>query len=214
MQKTIHLIRHGDCQKFHETDRPFDAELTPLGRQQAQYLGWHFRNIEVTTVYTSGLRRTIETARLAFGERNIPRQPLDTLNELHCIGHWQHKSQAEARAIYDRVLYRPYHPDNPGEQLYAFHQRVTGCLASILGSESAEHIAIVCHLAVINRLAQSLFGLSCTDESRSFVRFHHVSVSTIRVLDRQETSPEYPEWTFIVEKLNHIEFLPLEMRSV
>lgn len=49
-----------------------DPLLSAKGRKQAEELGQRYHNIPLSCVYVSDLRRSFETAEIAFGHRAIP----------------------------------------------------------------------------------------------------------------------------------------------
>jgi 2,3-bisphosphoglycerate-dependent phosphoglycerate mutase len=63
----VWLVRHGDCYAGQGRDRSArgddDPPLSARGRQQARRLGERIRRVGVTAVYSSPLRRAVETAR-------------------------------------------------------------------------------------------------------------------------------------------------------
>lgn len=97
----LYLIRHGD--NFDTGDvvlrcgRRTDLPLSTTGRARAEKLGTHFRtqNIAPTRIFTSPLRRTQETARIALGP-DITFTIAETLNE---IDHGPDEGQPEENMI-------------------------------------------------------------------------------------------------------------------
>jgi probable phosphoglycerate mutase len=70
-RRRIFLMRHGSVTYFDEAGRPFSPETVPLneaGRLQARAAGTVFADLGVAfeRVITSGLPRTVETARLVL----------------------------------------------------------------------------------------------------------------------------------------------------
>src|SRR5215469_13645816 len=64
----IWLVRHGDCYAGQGRDRSArggddDPPLSARGREQARRLGERIRRVGVSAVYSSPLRRAVETAR-------------------------------------------------------------------------------------------------------------------------------------------------------
>lgn len=69
MRRRIYLMRHGDVKYFEPDGRPLppnDVGLTEEGRAQAQAAGKALESIRFDRVITSGLPRTVETARLVL----------------------------------------------------------------------------------------------------------------------------------------------------
>lgn len=57
---TLYLIRHGQYESTNE--HPLGGGLTPLGRQQVEYLAEALKDVPIGGFYTSPLRRAVETA--------------------------------------------------------------------------------------------------------------------------------------------------------
>ncbi len=71
----MYLMRHGEAAYFEDDGRPVPPEqagLTAHGREQALAAGRWLSPIRFDRVITSGLRRTIETARLVLSEMQNP----------------------------------------------------------------------------------------------------------------------------------------------
>ena len=86
MAPTIHLVRH--AQGWHnlsiENESMHDPDLTPLGKEQCASLRAAFPfHSKIGKLVASPMRRTIYTADLAFGTKELyPIATLDTLQEL------------------------------------------------------------------------------------------------------------------------------------
>lgn len=66
---TIIFEAHGTTydNEAHRASGHFDVELSPLGKQQAKELGERYRTKLPDAVFCSDLRRSYETAEIAFG---------------------------------------------------------------------------------------------------------------------------------------------------
>ena len=60
----LYLIRHGQSNGNAGTDPGPDPVLTALGRRQAAAVGECLREVGITALYCSGMRRAVETAHL------------------------------------------------------------------------------------------------------------------------------------------------------
>ena len=83
MSKIINYYRHGETvwNKEGRLQGWLDSELTPKGIEQAMSVNW---NPEI--VYSSDLKRAVQTARLMFPDHTIHKN--NTLREIN-LGHWQ-----------------------------------------------------------------------------------------------------------------------------
>lgn len=86
MTLRLFLVRHGET-AWNREDRVQgfrDVELNALGRRQAEAIASSFRDEDVQAVYSSPLRRALETARLiaeAHGLRVVTDDRLKELNQ-------------------------------------------------------------------------------------------------------------------------------------
>lgn len=81
--KTIYLIRHGqtDYNKMGVAQGSgVDTSLNELGRAQAEAFYEAYKDVNFDKIYTSSLRRTVETVS-QFIEKGIPYEQLSGLNE-------------------------------------------------------------------------------------------------------------------------------------
>lgn len=74
MRRRIYLMRHGEVRYFEPDGRPLppnDVGLTEDGREQARAAGKALESISFNRVITSGLPRTVETARLTLAAAGV-----------------------------------------------------------------------------------------------------------------------------------------------
>ena len=149
--RNIYLIRHGKPESekkicLSSTDLP----LSMVGRLQGVLLADCLKEIPLTAVYASGLRRAIETAQFLPGTVNSRIE----LNELG-VGDWEGLTFSEIQEkwpeIYEARGRDPFHVVMPGGEAPADCQiRFDNAIKQIL-DETDGDIAIVAH-AGANRL--------------------------------------------------------------
>lgn len=98
------LLRHG--QSSWNLENRFtgwvDVELSDLGREEARTAGLELRELQIDRVYTSVLKRAIDTARIALevaGKEDLPMIRDQALNERH-YGDLQGLNKAETAEKY------------------------------------------------------------------------------------------------------------------
>jgi len=77
-RRRLYLMRHADVAYFDAGGRPVrpaDVNLTPEGREQARTAAAVFDGVRFDRVVTSGLARTIETARLVAPDNELESWP-------------------------------------------------------------------------------------------------------------------------------------------
>ena len=124
MPKLI-LVRHGESQWNLENRFTgwVDVELTPRGENEARIAGEHLRDLPVDKVYTSVMKRAINTSKIALEaaakSADLPTERDQALNERH-YGDLQGLNKAETAAQYGdaqvKIWRRSYDVPPPGEK--------------------------------------------------------------------------------------------------
>ena len=159
MQK-IFLIRHGvtEQNKQRRYCGISDICLSELGRRQAKILGQILSEEPITSIYTSPLKRCLETSNAISGAHGICPEPLTGLSEID-FGLWEGLTFDEIQARYPEQLNNwVKYPDSfsfpQGQCIADFRTRVLSSLGEILkGKENSLVVAhggslrvIICHL--------------------------------------------------------------------
>jgi 2,3-bisphosphoglycerate-dependent phosphoglycerate mutase len=121
------LLRHGESQWNLENRFTgwVDVPLSPRGEAEARAAGEKLRGRRIDKVYTSALRRAIDTARLALEQAGMPNLPVErdaALNE-RMYGDLQGLDKAEAARRFGaeqvRLWRRSYDVRPPGGESLA-----------------------------------------------------------------------------------------------
>jgi 2,3-bisphosphoglycerate-dependent phosphoglycerate mutase len=121
------LLRHGESQWNLENRFTgwVDVPLSPRGEAEARAAGEKLRGHRIDKVYTSALRRAIDTARLALEQAGMPNLPVErdaALNE-RMYGDLQGLDKAEAARRFGaeqvRLWRRSYDVRPPGGESLA-----------------------------------------------------------------------------------------------
>ena len=135
---TFYVARHGQSEWNHQSrvTGQIDVGLSALGREQGEALARCLDGQPVDAIYTSTLRRTIETARPAATRLALPLTPLAELDELHMgvlQGRHRDERDADAQALWARWQADPWGYCVPeGERFDKFASRVQRGLQDIL----------------------------------------------------------------------------------
>jgi probable phosphoglycerate mutase len=159
-RKIIYLVRHGAVQSPTDPKRfigHLDLPLNAEGLQQAERLAEALRNVHLSSVFCSDLKRSFDTAQIISRLLQVPSVPRRELREIS-LGLWEglsfdevrhhHPEEFRARGL-DIVHYRP--PE--GESFLDCTFRVLAALYEILNSTPG-NIIIVGH-AGVNRIILS-----------------------------------------------------------
>jgi broad specificity phosphatase PhoE len=153
------LVRHGeiDANVRKVYAGRCNDPLNEKGRQQSLEVARQLKAISVSAIYSSPLRRTIETASIIGDYIFCKPIIMEAFNEL-IMGPWQGLSEAEVAARYPSEMLiwmsRPAELKIPGrETLLELQQRAIAGLSEILSTFSKDScIVLVSHVAVIRVL--------------------------------------------------------------
>jgi len=154
------LIRHALPMRVEQSEGPADPELAPAGWQQAGRLAAWLASEGIDAVYSSPLRRALQTAeplaevtghavRVVDGLAEWDRQASSyiPIEELQAAGDPVWKSLA-AGALHELGVDAP-----------SFQGRVVEAVASIVADHPGETVAAVCHGGVLNAYLANVLGI-------------------------------------------------------
>jgi probable phosphoglycerate mutase len=146
---TIFLARHGETD-WNAQDRwqgHADTRLNASGREQARALAARLADVPFGAVYSSDLRRALETAEIVVEGRDLAIRTDPRLREID-VGSWQGLTNAE---IGDRER-------TDGEPLEAFRDRVLAAIATIGSRHAGVDVLVVAHGGCARTLQRQLLG--------------------------------------------------------
>jgi broad specificity phosphatase PhoE len=164
----IYLARHGqtDWNLEGRTQGGKDIPLNETGKQQAQQLKARLTGIPLTTVYSSTLTRSRQTAEIVHGQ--TPVVSLPNLKE-RGFGKFEGRLREDPETG-PQLKTRQWIPDDSldgGESLNAWRQRVTTALDTIRRENTSGSILIVGHDYTNRMILSVLFGLT-VEQMQSF----------------------------------------------
>lgn len=140
--RTVYLVRHGAVEFPGGEKRCIgrtDLPLSRTGRRQALRLGEYFRDKEIEAVYASPLKRALDTAQLAAGEK-VPVRVREGLTELY-MGSWENQPLGS--------LHKKLEDEAPGgEERSSGLRRFSETVDQII-AETRGNVVIVSHAGVI-----------------------------------------------------------------
>ncbi|MFO7322681.1 MAG: histidine phosphatase family protein [Chloroflexota bacterium] len=175
------LIRPGETD-WNRQGRWQGWVATPLnehGRRQARKLARFVRNIGMTALYSSDLRRAVETAEIIT--EHLPFEPIyDPRLRERKIGEWQGLTLDEMAAwypeAYDRCINDPENfPVPGGESRNDVRKRIVPCFEEIVAQADGEAVGILSHTTAMKVLL--LYLLPECDERE--ITFTNTSVTTL-----------------------------------
>ena len=154
------LVRHGLPMRKENTDGPADPELSIDGHAQAALFAAHMMSENIDAIYSSPLRRAVQTAEplsIAIGIKPIL---------VPGIAEWdQHSNEyipvEELKAANDpRWLEMAKGGFNSDEIPEDFHNRVLTAIEDIIDKHKGETVVVTCHGGVINDYLSHILGIS------------------------------------------------------
>lgn len=127
-----------------------NSDLTELGIKQAEALRDRLEDIDIQVIYTSPLKRAVDTANILKGNRNIEVICKDGLKELN-FGEYEGSIEEELlKEGRGKEISRIFSGDMEarapkGESLRELYDRIEETLEDILSKEKRERILIVSH---------------------------------------------------------------------
>jgi probable phosphoglycerate mutase len=166
MSLKLYLLRHGQTALSRDDvfcGSGLDPELTPEGLQMAHAFAAAYRANSWRAVYSSGLRRAVDTARPLCDALGITNQVRPDLNEIG-YGKWEGQTRENvAREYHDDYigwLADPaWHAPNAGELAITVATRSLRVIDEIKSQYADGNVLIVSHKATIRIILCSLLGI-------------------------------------------------------
>lgn len=160
---TILIARHGesDWNREHRWQGQADRPLTERGREQAQALAERLAHVELDTVYSSDLRRALDTASAVAQRQGLDVQVVEDLREVD-VGSWSGLTREEAEERFPDGFrrWRAGFPGwDDGETYEAMADRVLGAVERLGREHGDGQLLVVSHGGPIRALHAAALGL-------------------------------------------------------
>ena len=163
---TLLIVRHGETEWNAEgrIQGHTDIGLSENGAQQARSLGQRLADRQIDVAYSSDLKRTSETARLALGDRNVVLNETPRLREYHkgiFEGMTLTEIQTQFPDEYPKYLEKDlsYAPEG-GETTRDVSTRMASIFQEIKAKHLDETVLVVSHGGALRAAMVSLLGMS------------------------------------------------------
>ncbi len=164
MEKTLLVVvRHGETEwnVTKQLQGQQNSELTNLGKEQAEQTTEALRYNKFDALYTSNLKRSIETAQIVNQYHHLEILTDSSLAERNfgiMEGRTSKELQEEYPEIYSKYLSRETKYQIPGgESLESFFKRVKTGLNSIIEQNTGKRILIITHGGVLDCMIRIIF---------------------------------------------------------
>jgi broad specificity phosphatase PhoE len=164
MTTRLFLIRHGATVLSAE-DRfagSTDVELSDEGRDQAGHLAERLADDNIVAVYSSPLRRTVDTAAIIARPHGLTPIPCEGLREIE-HGHWEGMKRSEVEARFPEE-YAAWEEDpftfapQGGESGVHVMARALPVIRELVTKHAGQNVAVVSHKATLRLIISSLLG--------------------------------------------------------
>lgn len=186
---TLLLVRHGETE-WNRSGRfqgQSDTNLSESGVQQAERLRQRLSAERIDAVFSSDLKRALDTATIIASPHHVPVSPCPELRELD-FGELEGKRYEEIQQGYPHLMQWWISGDletqaPQGESPTQLAARVAGFLARLKSDCTAERVLIVAHNGTLQMLVCLLLGISPTYWVR--FRFGHASLTMASIHSEQ-----------------------------
>ena len=160
----IYFTRHGQTEwnVLGKLQGWKNSNLTEKGIADAKSLAERLRDVDFDIIYSSSLKRALETAKILRAGRDLEIKALDDLREIG-YGSWAGMEYEKVKELYpedfDNYINRPHlYKPAEGESYEDLYKRVNRALNKIL-EDKADNILIVSHGITIRVLIAIIKGI-------------------------------------------------------
>ena len=168
----LYMVRH--CEAQGNIDRVFhgrtDSDITPKGREQLALLSARFADIHIDRIISSPLRRTLLTAEVVKGGRDIEIETDPRLIEIS-VSEWEGVPFAQMPVDFPKLnghwTKTPWLMKSAGgESMEDVFARVSAALMEVAEQNEGKTVVVVSHGCAIRNMLCFLKGLhiSCLNE--------------------------------------------------
>ncbi|PGT20867.1 MULTISPECIES: phosphoserine phosphatase 1 [Bacillus cereus group] len=165
MKTTIYVTRHGETEwnVAKRMQGRKNSALTENGMLQAKQLGDRMKDLSIHAIYSSPSERTLHTAELIKGERNIPIIADEHFYEIN-MGIWEGQTIADIEKQYPEEVHLFWNEPHlfqstSGENFGSVYKRVIKGIQLLLEKHKGENILIVSHAAAAKLLVGHFAGI-------------------------------------------------------
>jgi len=165
----LYLIRHGETtwnQQRIIQGSGSDTDLSEKGKAQAESLGRSMKDVSLTRVYSSPLKRAMDTAAAVAGPHNLKVVPEPDLREIH-VGEMEGMSletfgQNFSQFLVDWQTKGDAVDFKGGENLGQFRDRVWTVVRRIVEANPGGSVVVVSHYFVTATVVCTALGMPLT----------------------------------------------------
>ncbi|MCL1828538.1 MAG: bifunctional histidine phosphatase family protein/GNAT family N-acetyltransferase [Oscillospiraceae bacterium] len=185
----IYLIRHAEAEGnlYRRIQGHYDGKVTRRGMLQIDALAERFKDIPIDAVYSSDLKRAMQTASAITGPRDLKLDTTPRLREV-CMGVWEDRTWGDIEIEDPRQLAYftsdPYKWNVEGSESFPeLSMRITGIINELASKHDGETIALISHGMAIRVYLCAAMGIPSSDIGR----VPHGDNTGVALLETDET---------------------------
>lgn len=154
------LVRHGLPERKELSTGAADPELTEVGHRQAELLADYLGTEQIDAVYTSPLRRAVQTAAPLARRLGVPATVVDDVAEFDRLASSYvpiEELKASGDPRFHDLTSEVWAGDAPRGE---FDERVIAAIDHLIAGHAGHAIVVVCHGGVINLVLATVLGLA------------------------------------------------------
>lgn len=162
-------------------DATDDPALSDQGVEEARALGQFFKDVPIDLAVATGLKRTMQTAALALGDRDLPIEVIGGLSEAKTGTFEDIETEADMKAAVLGAFVGAEAPGArflTGEPFSAVRERATAALQALISRDDWRCALVACHGVVNRTLIAHALGVG----AEAYRRFEQDS-GCVNVLD-------------------------------
>jgi len=153
------LVRHGLPVRRENTLGPANPELAEAGHKQAQLFAEYMMKEHIDALYTSPLKRAIQTAEPLTARTSLPAYIIDGVAEYDRESS-EYIPVEELKAANDPRWHEMNAVGFAGQEVPAeFKDRVLTSLEKIISDHRGQTVVVTCHGGVINQYVSHVLGI-------------------------------------------------------
>lgn len=192
MPHTIHLVRHGetDYNKERRMQGWIDIPLNQTGHQQAHESSAQLQDTQVDAIYSSDLRRAVETAQHFASAVGAEIKKTKELRErdmgIFAGWAWEREQDPEKDKLWQEFTRARDQEDlewnkHQGESIGDMNKRIDALFRKLHLDHREQTVMLVTHGGTINRILEYY---SLKSASEGFVSIKNASVLTLSKIDK------------------------------
>ncbi len=159
------IVRHGRTE-WNRVERfrgRVDIGLDEVGMKQAEVAAKRIREWPISAIYSSPLRRAMDTSEIIAAPLRLNVQPMSGIIDID-YGSWQGLSTEQVIArddsLYSQWIESPYEVKFPGGESFAeVRERVASAIGDLIQQYPKETFVLVSHKVICQILILNLLGL-------------------------------------------------------